>query len=73
LAKAGSSHVKQGTVHYQIALLRLAEGDRESAKAHFRKAVDTHVIWVTQWMWCWVFLHWLENDRAWPPWIPVKQ
>jgi serine/threonine protein kinase/tetratricopeptide (TPR) repeat protein len=44
LARAGASRVNQWTVHYQLALRRLADGDRDGAKDHFQKAVDTHVV-----------------------------
>jgi tetratricopeptide (TPR) repeat protein len=73
LAMAGASRIKQWMVHYQIALLRLADGDRHGAEIHFQKAVDTHVVWVTQYLWCQVFLHRLKNVNNWPSWIDVKK
>jgi tetratricopeptide (TPR) repeat protein len=72
-AKAGSSRINQWTGHYRIALKRLALGDRKVAKDHFQQAVDTHLIWVTQWMWCRILLHRLESSDEWPQWIKAKQ
>jgi serine/threonine protein kinase len=70
LAKAGASRWKQFHAHYQIGLLRLAEGDRAGARRHFRKAVATRAFWIYPWTWSKMFLSRLDNNRTWPPWIP---
>jgi hypothetical protein len=59
--------------HYAIALSRLANGDRPSAREHFRKAVQTRLIALPQCDWSRSFLARMEDDAAWPPWIPVKE
>jgi serine/threonine protein kinase len=73
LARAGTSRWKQFHVHYQIGLLRLAEGDRSAARDRFQKAVDTRAIWIYPWAWSKMFLGRLQNDPKWPPWIPMKE
>jgi hypothetical protein len=66
---AGRSRWDQCLAHYNVAMTKLAEGDREGAKEHFDKAVKTRA-----WGWgeydaSWVFLARLK-DPTWPPWIP---
>jgi tetratricopeptide (TPR) repeat protein len=72
LATAGASRWKQCYAHFDIAMFRLADGDREGAKEHFAKVVNTRAIWPIQWPWSVMFLSRLENDPAWPKWIPPK-
>ncbi len=72
LAKARTSRFQQCIAHYQIGLFRLAEGDRKGARDHFQKAVDTRAVWIYDWAWSKLFLSRLQNDRKWPPWIPLK-
>jgi tetratricopeptide (TPR) repeat protein len=38
---AGDSRLEQCITHHMIGMMRLAEGDREAARAHFRKSVAT--------------------------------
>jgi hypothetical protein len=73
LARAGGSRWKQGFVHFEIGLTRLAAGDRSSARDHFAKAVRTRTIWLFQWTWSAMFLNRLEKDPKWPPWIAAKK
>jgi serine/threonine protein kinase len=58
--------------HHTIALTKLAEGDRRGARDHFRKAVATRFC-----AWTYdqsrMFLARMDQDPAWPPWIPVKK
>lgn len=72
LASAGASRWRQCYAHYDIAMFRLADGDRAGAKEHFSKVIDTHAVWPIQWPWSSMFLSRLENDPAWPKWIPQK-
>jgi serine/threonine protein kinase len=73
VAKAGVSRWKRLHAHYELGLFRLAEGDRVGARDHFQKAVGTGAVWIDPWAWSRMFLSRLENDRKWPPWIPVKK
>jgi tetratricopeptide (TPR) repeat protein len=72
LAKAGTSRFNQLSAHYEMGVARLAAGDRENAREHFRKAVATRAIWIFDYNWCAAFLNRLEKDATWPRWIPVK-
>ena len=59
-------------MHYQIGLLRLAEGDRAAARDRFQKGVGTRAVWIYPWAWTKMFLSRLDKDPNWPPWIPLK-
>jgi hypothetical protein len=68
---AGRSRWDQCLAHYNIAMMMLAEGDREGAKAHFTEAVKTRASGWGEYDLSWVFLDRLA-DHSWPPWIPRK-
>jgi hypothetical protein len=59
--------------HYEIAITRLAEGDRVGAREHFLKATQDRLIMRYTCDWSRSFLARLDKDPAWPPWIPVKK
>jgi hypothetical protein len=60
-------------VHHYIALERLAEGDREGARKHFRKCVATGCHnWENYDRRC-AYLDRMKKDPTWPSWIPVKK
>jgi hypothetical protein len=67
LAAAGASVWSQCEAHYHIALRRLAAGNREAAREHFRKSADTHVPYFHEYRWSRAFLARLEKDSTWPP------
>jgi tetratricopeptide (TPR) repeat protein len=67
---AGSSRWNQCLAHYNIAMTKLAEGDREGAKKHFDRAVKTRAWGCGEYDMSWVFRHRLAKDPNWPPWIP---
>jgi tetratricopeptide (TPR) repeat protein len=70
---AGRSRWDQCLAHYSVAMMKLAEGDREGAKEHFEKVVKTRATgWGVYDMSC-VFLARLDNDPTWPPWIPERR
>ena len=48
---------------------RLADGDREAARAHFQKSVATDVFLYVEHDWSRAFLARMEADPAWPSWI----
>jgi tetratricopeptide (TPR) repeat protein len=68
LQGAGSSQWDLCLAHYNIAMTKLAEGDRDGAREHFDKAVKTRA-----WGWGEYDLSWVFRDRLadpnWPPWI----
>jgi tetratricopeptide (TPR) repeat protein len=73
LQSAERSRWNQCLAHYSIAMTKLAEGDREGAKKHFDKAVETRA-------WGWgeydmsrVFQARLAKDPNWPPRITKGQ
>jgi hypothetical protein len=73
LQSAGRSRWNQCLAHYNIAMTKLAERDREGAKKHFDKAVETRAWgWGEYDMSC-VFKDRLEKDPTWPPWIPQRR
>jgi serine/threonine protein kinase len=72
LGRAGRSRWDQCLAHYYIAMMKLAEGDRNGAKEHFDKAVKTRAWGWGEYDLSWVFLSRLEKDPTWPPWIPER-
>jgi tetratricopeptide (TPR) repeat protein len=68
--RAGRSQWDQCLAHYNIAMTKLAEGDREGAREHFDKAVKTRASGWGEYDLSWVFRNRLDKDRTWPPWIP---
>jgi tetratricopeptide (TPR) repeat protein len=70
LQRAAPSRWNQCLAHYNIAMTKLAEGDRKGAQEHFEKAVNTRASgWGEYDMSC-VFRARLANDPTWPQWIP---
>jgi hypothetical protein len=73
LIKAGTSRNWQYAAHLDIALFRLAAGDRRGARKHFQMAISTRAYWYYDSFWCLMFLSRLEEDPTWPKWIgPMK-
>jgi serine/threonine protein kinase len=70
LQDAGRSRWDQCLAHYNIAMTKLAEGDREGARDHFDKAVKTRASGWGEYDLSWVFRDRLDKDRTWPAWIP---
>jgi hypothetical protein len=58
--------------HYLIGLVLLSEGDREGAREHFQKSIDTKRYPHRAYTYSRLFLERLK-DPAWPKWIPVKK
>jgi tetratricopeptide (TPR) repeat protein len=69
---AKGSQWDQCLAHYDIAMTKLAEGDREGAREHFDKAVKTRAAGWGEYDMSWVFQARLK-DPTWPPWIPQGQ
>ena len=72
LIHAGSSNVQDCGNYYLAAMFFLSRGDREAAKEHFRRSVETGTQWLLQYQWSRAFLARLERDPQWPPWIPFN-
>jgi hypothetical protein len=69
LQGAGRSQWDQCLAHYNVAMTKLAGGDRQGAREHFDKVVKTRAFIWGAYDLSWVFLARLD-DPAWPPWIP---
>ena len=70
LEAAGRSWWDQCLAHFNIAMTKLADGDRKGAKEHFDKAIKTRASGWGEYDLSWVFHDRLEKDPNWPPWIP---
>src|SRR5262249_1973645 len=73
LQAAGQARPQPSDAHFLIGMWRLSEGDRTGAQQHFRKCVATRVFDSWEWPWVRAFLARMEQDPAWPRWIPVKK
>jgi hypothetical protein len=73
LRAARPSRPNQCEAHFAIGLRRLAEGDRQGAREHFRRCAETRVFIYWDYTWARAFLARMEKDPAWPPWIPLKK
>ncbi len=73
LRAAGKLRVRQSYCHFGIGLNRLSDGDRKGAICHFRQSVATGAFLFTSYGWSLSFLARLEQDRNWPPGIPVRK
>jgi hypothetical protein len=58
--------------HHIIGLSYLADGHRQRAEQHFRESIAAHNLYSLTTDWSRNFLARLKKDRAWPPWIPIK-
>jgi tetratricopeptide (TPR) repeat protein len=56
-----------------IALTKLAEGDRDGAREHFREGVVTRQVSWEDYHWNRAFLERMAKDSTWPKWIQPKQ
>jgi hypothetical protein len=69
---AKGSQWDQCLAHYNIAMTKLAEGDRKGALEQFDKAVKTGAAGWGEYDMSWVFRARLK-DPTWPPWIPQER
>jgi tetratricopeptide (TPR) repeat protein len=69
LEAAGRSQWDQCLAHFNIAMTKLGEGDRNGAREHFDKAIKTRAAGWGQYDLSWVFRDRLEKHPNWPPWI----
>jgi tetratricopeptide (TPR) repeat protein len=67
---AKGSQWDQCLAHYNIAMTKLAEGDRKGAKEHFNEAIKTRAWGWGEYDLSWVFRDRLKKEPNWPPWIP---
>ena len=73
LDAAAGSRTKLCEALLLIGLRHLAEGDRAGARERFRRCVRTGVFIFWDYDWARAFLRRLEDDPAWPPWIPPRE
>jgi hypothetical protein len=71
LQGAGRSRWNQCLAHYNIAMTKLADGDRKGAHEHFKMAVETRASGWGEYDMSWVYQARLK-DPTWPPWIPAR-
>ena len=70
---AEGSRWDQCLAHYNVAMTKLAEGDRKGAREHFDKVVKTRARGWGEYELSWVFQARLAKDLTWPPWIPERK
>jgi tetratricopeptide (TPR) repeat protein len=70
---AKGSQWDQCLAHYSIGITKLAEGDRNAARAHFATVVKTRAFFWGAYDLSWVLQARLAKDPTWPPWIPAKR
>jgi hypothetical protein len=73
LQAARHSRMSQCEANFAIGMRRLAEGDRSGAREFFQKCVATRVFIYWDYLWAHAFLKRMNEDPAWPPWIPQKR
>jgi tetratricopeptide (TPR) repeat protein len=73
LQAAAGARPKLSDAHFLIGLWRLSEGERTAAQEQFRKCVATRAFDSWHWPWVRAFLARMEQDPAWPSWIPLKE
>jgi tetratricopeptide (TPR) repeat protein len=71
LAKSGASHFMKANAHYHLGLFRLATGDREGARDHFKEGARP--TWGYAVHWSRMLLSRMDKDKNWPPWIQSKK
>ncbi|MFN0053605.1 MAG: protein kinase domain-containing protein, partial [Planctomycetales bacterium] len=69
LRDAGRSKWDQCEAHFFAGLHRLAAGDRDAARTHFRDAVAMRCWGFMAWDWSLAFLTRMDLDPVWPAWI----
>jgi tetratricopeptide (TPR) repeat protein len=69
LKRVEPSRWNQCLAHYYVAMTKLAKGDREGAREHFDKVIETRAFLWGAYDMSWVFQARLK-DPNWPPWIP---
>jgi hypothetical protein len=70
---ASKSQAQACIAHFTIGVVRLSEGDRDAAREHFRKTLDTGWRGHPSYTHARAFLARLDRDPTWPKWIPVKK
>jgi tetratricopeptide (TPR) repeat protein len=73
LAQAGKNQKLLCAAHFIIGLVRLSEGDRDAAREHFQKTLDTNFWTSPSYTQARAYLARLKRAPEWPKWIPVKK
>ena len=69
LRDAGGTSGELCGAHCAVAFRRLADGDLDGARDHFRACLNTRVFMYFPYQLSQAMLRRMEKDRAWPPWI----
>jgi hypothetical protein len=73
LDASGNSRYHRCNAHFFIAMSLLAQGDKQGAREHFRRCVDTGVFDFDAYDWSRTFLARMAREPDWPRWIPTHQ
>jgi hypothetical protein len=73
LAAVGHSRSARCNAHFDIALTRLADGDRIGAREHFAQSAAIQLGLNPNNSWSRTFWSRMNQDPNWPPWIPLKK
>ena len=68
---AAGSRVNQSAAFMQVAMVELAQGNRQEAKKFFRKCVDAGLFVDGNYWYAKRYLAMMEDDPDWPSWIPA--
>jgi tetratricopeptide (TPR) repeat protein len=71
LATCGASRFAKANAHYHLGLFRLAAGDRDGARDHFKEGARP--TWGYAVYWSRMLLSRMEKDKDWPKWITEKK
>lgn len=70
---AAGSCVNESAAFMQVAMVELAQGNREEAEKYFRKCVDTGLFVDGNYWYAKRYLEMMEDDPEWPSWINAME
>jgi serine/threonine protein kinase len=73
LTELKDSRTSQCVAHFSIGITRLAQGDRNEARRHFRACSDTKVLLFVEDHMSRALVAQLDRQPEWPPWIAASQ
>jgi tRNA A-37 threonylcarbamoyl transferase component Bud32 len=73
LAGSGDSRYHRCNAHFFIAMSLLAQGDKQGAREHFRRCVDTGAFDFDAYDWSRTFLARMARESDWPRWLPTHR
>jgi hypothetical protein len=69
---AGDSERDKAEVYWIIGLRKLAQGNREGAKASFNKIASSPMYFWSSVLWARAFAERIDKDPNWPDWLPSE-